>query len=400
MKQLRLFFLCLLATTLGTACSDDDKNNDNSVVVESITLDRETLVLKTGTTGTLIPTIVPDKVSAERVVWSSDKTSVATVGAGGVVTAVAEGTATITATAQEKSATCLVTVANKIVMNQAELQAAIDAADGTAEHPTKITLGTNINVNGDATYNPQMGITTDEHPITIGNIDGIAPKHIIIDGGGNTLTSISTNQPDYTGRIIVLSTNSTLRLTNITLDGKNKKVNIYGLIMIIGATLTLDNGTTVQNFKNNGNVVACVGVDMSRAADVSLTASTLIVEAGAKMTGIEGNAILSRDCHVRLNGGSFSGNELDIEMQYFTDVKMEVKAWPTIPDNGKLKIAVGYDSRNANFVVATGVEGYTFQNADGFSLVGAVDTNNGDVITSQCSLSLEQSSNSIVINKQ
>lgn len=399
MKQLRLFFLCLLAATLGTACSDDDKNNDNSVVVESITLDRETLVLKTGTTGTLIPTIVPDKVSAERVVWSSDKTSVATVGAGGVVTAVAEGTATITATAQEKSATCLVTVANKIVMNQAELQAAIDAADGTAEHPTKITLGTNINVNGDATYNPQMGITTDEHPITIGNIDGTAPKHIIIDGGGNTLTSISTNQSDYTGRIIILSTNSTLRLTNITLDGKNKKVNTYGLIMIMGATLTLGNGTTVQNFKNNENVVECVGIDMYRDGG-SLTASTLIVEAGAKITGIKGNAILSRDCHVRLNGGSFSGNELDIAMQYFSDTKIEVKAWPTIPDNGKLKIVVMYDSRNANSVVATGVEGYTFQNANGFSLVGAVDTNNGDDITSQCSLSLEQSSNSIVINKQ
>lgn len=400
MKQLRLFFLCLLAATLGTACSDDDKNNDNSVPVESITLDRETLVLKTGTTGTLIPTIVPDKVSAEGVVWSSDKTSVATVGAGGVVTAVAEGIATITATAREKSATCLVTVANKIVMNQAELQAAIDAADGTAEHPTKITLGTSINVNGDATYNPQMRAVIDEHPITIGNSDGTAPKHIIIDGGGNTLTSILTNQPDYTGRIIVLSPNSTLRLTNITLDGKNKKVNTYGLIMILGATLTLDNGTTVQNFKNNENDAECVVIDMYRAANVSSTASTLIVEAGAKITGIEGTAIFSHSCHVRLNGGSFSGNELDIAMQYFTDVKMEVKAWPTIPDNGKLKIFVMYDSRNANFVVATGVEGYTFQNADGFSLVGAADINNGDDITSQCSLSLEQSSNSIVINKQ
>lgn len=399
MKQLRFFFICLLATTLGTACSDDDKNNDNSAVVESITLDRETLVLKTGTTGTLIPTIVPDKVSAEGVVWSSDKTSVATVGAGGVVTAVAEGTATITATAREKSATCIVTVANKIVMNQAELQAAIDAADGTAEHPTKITLGTSINVNGDATYNPQMRIITNENPITIGNIDGTAPKHIIIDGGGNTLTSISTNQPDYTGRIIILSTNSTLRLTNITLDGKNKKVNNYGLIMIFGATLTLDNGTTVQNFKNNENVVECVVIDMYRDTGSSRTASTLIVEAGAKITGIKGEAIFSRDCHVRLNGGSFSGNEADIVMYYITDT-IEVKAWPTIPDNGKLKINVTYDTRNANTIVATGVDGYTFQNADGFSLVRASDYNSHDDITSQCSLSLNQSSNSIVINKQ
>ena len=103
MKQLRIFFLCLMAATLATACGDDN-NDDNSVPVESITLNHETLTLKSGATETLVPTIVPDRVTAESVVWSSDKTSVATVSKDGLVTAVAEGTATITATAREKSA--------------------------------------------------------------------------------------------------------------------------------------------------------------------------------------------------------------------------------------------------------------------------------------------------------
>lgn len=398
MKQLRLFFLCLLATTLGTACSDDDKNDDNSVPVESITLDRETLAMKPGMTETLIPTIVPDKVSAEEVVWSSDKTSVATVGAGGVVTAVAEGTATITAIAHEKSATCLVTVVNKsLIISQAELQAAIDAADGTADNPTKITLGVGFNVNGDYELNAQAGAQV-SNSIAIGNVDGTVPKHIIIDGGGNTLTSIQNGYTDFAADIIRLHENSTLRLTNITLDGKNKKGNCL-IVLEGGSTLTLGNGAAVQNLKNLDDNFLCRGISVNRSNN---TSSTLIVEAGAKLTGIEGIAVESFGCPVRLDGGDFSGNGTDIRLQYnhLYDTKIEVKAWPTIPDNGKLKIEVSYNPRNANTVVATGVDGYTFQNANGFSLVWVSDFNSHADITSQCSLSLDPSSNSIVINKQ
>ena len=45
MKQLRIFFLCLVAATLVTACGGDDK--DNSTPVEKITLDKDKLVLDT-----------------------------------------------------------------------------------------------------------------------------------------------------------------------------------------------------------------------------------------------------------------------------------------------------------------------------------------------------------------
>ena len=53
-----------MAATLATACGDDN-NDDNSVPVESITLNHETLTLKSGATETLVPTIVPDRVTAE-----------------------------------------------------------------------------------------------------------------------------------------------------------------------------------------------------------------------------------------------------------------------------------------------------------------------------------------------
>lgn len=80
--------------------------------VVSITL-QSSLVLFEGKTAQLTPTIEPSDATNKNVTWSSSKPSVATVDNHGIVTAVAEGTATITATSVSNptvSGTCTVTV--------------------------------------------------------------------------------------------------------------------------------------------------------------------------------------------------------------------------------------------------------------------------------------------------
>ena len=84
------------------------------VPVTSLTLDRTTLTMTEGDTQTLTATVKPDNATDKTVTWTSSNTSVATVD-GGKVTAVAPGTATITAKAGDKTATCAVTVNQKIV---------------------------------------------------------------------------------------------------------------------------------------------------------------------------------------------------------------------------------------------------------------------------------------------
>ena len=84
------------------------------VPVTSLTLDRTTLTMTEGDTQTLNATVKPDNATDKTVTWTSSNTSVATVD-GGKVTAVAPGTATITAKAGDKTATCAVTVNQKIV---------------------------------------------------------------------------------------------------------------------------------------------------------------------------------------------------------------------------------------------------------------------------------------------
>jgi len=80
------------------------------VAVTGVTLDKNTLELTAGGAAeTLTATVLPDTATDKTVTWSSSNTSVATV-ANGVVTPVAVGTATITATAGGQSATCTVKV--------------------------------------------------------------------------------------------------------------------------------------------------------------------------------------------------------------------------------------------------------------------------------------------------
>ena len=79
--------------------------------VDRVTLEPNTLTLEKGEKGTLTATVAPQNATNNTVTWSSSNNEIATVN-NGVVTAVKEGTATITVTTAEggKTATCKVTV--------------------------------------------------------------------------------------------------------------------------------------------------------------------------------------------------------------------------------------------------------------------------------------------------
>ncbi|MDR1321078.1 MAG: cell wall-binding repeat-containing protein [Gracilibacteraceae bacterium] len=87
-----------------------DEGGPGSVPLQSVSLDRTALTLTVGATGTLNVSYSPaDTTDSKTVNWTSSAPNVATV-TGGVVTAVSAGTATVTATVGDKTASCLVTV--------------------------------------------------------------------------------------------------------------------------------------------------------------------------------------------------------------------------------------------------------------------------------------------------
>ena len=79
------------------------------VAVTEVSLSKTALIMAEGSSDTLIATVIPDDATDKTVTWTSSDDAIATVN-DGTVTAVKAGTATITASAGDKSACCTVTV--------------------------------------------------------------------------------------------------------------------------------------------------------------------------------------------------------------------------------------------------------------------------------------------------
>ena len=120
-----------------------------TVPVTGVTLNKTSTSLYVGDTETLTPTITPDNATNKNVTWSSDDTSVATVDASGLVTAVARGTAVITATAADgsgASASCTVTVSSYLPPANPNYRITVEATQGgtvTAD-PTAAKAGATV----------------------------------------------------------------------------------------------------------------------------------------------------------------------------------------------------------------------------------------------------------------
>jgi glycosidase len=107
------------AVTLGTTLSLTayqylvlTNANVPVVPVTGISLSPTSTSIHAGTTAQLTPTITPANATNQSITWTSGNTAVATVNSGGLVTAVATGTAVITAKTvdQNKTATATITV--------------------------------------------------------------------------------------------------------------------------------------------------------------------------------------------------------------------------------------------------------------------------------------------------
>ena len=98
--------------TIKATCGNKEAScvvNVLPIMVEEISFNKTSVSLKAGETVTLTATVKPDDATDKTVTWSTSDASVATVN-DGVVTAKKVGTATITAKAGDKSATCEITV--------------------------------------------------------------------------------------------------------------------------------------------------------------------------------------------------------------------------------------------------------------------------------------------------
>ena len=148
MKQFRHFLVLVAALVLAaTSCQKAPKE----IPVSSVSLNKTSQELVVGESVQLNATVNPSDATEKTITWSSSNQTVATV-AGGKVTAVAEGIATITASAGGKSATCTITVNHKTPPD------AIVFADARVKECLVAAFDTNWD--GELTYTEAAAVTS------------------------------------------------------------------------------------------------------------------------------------------------------------------------------------------------------------------------------------------------
>src|SRR5680860_217776 len=132
-KGFVIICLVILTALLIASC------NSKPVAVTGVTLDQASMPLTAGeATGTLVATVAPATATKKNLTWSSSAPEVAAV-VDGVVTPIAEGATTITATTVDGdfTATCELTVVPVVVavtgvtLDQASMTLTVGEATGT-----------------------------------------------------------------------------------------------------------------------------------------------------------------------------------------------------------------------------------------------------------------------------
>ncbi len=112
----------------------------NAVSVTGVSLNKSSISLKIGETDTLTATVSPSNATNKNVSWKSSDNSVATV-ENGLVTAIGEGTATVTVTTDDgnKTASCTVTVTKPEELNP-EAKATVTLSNVTGRAGDKVSV--------------------------------------------------------------------------------------------------------------------------------------------------------------------------------------------------------------------------------------------------------------------
>ncbi|NMC27779.1 MAG: hypothetical protein GYA42_06485 [Syntrophomonadaceae bacterium] len=194
------------------------------VAVTGVSLNQTTLSLTKGFTSALVATVAPGEATNRTVTWSSSDTTVATVDNSGLVTAVAEGTATITARTLDGgySATCQVTVTAPVAVSGVSLN----------KPSTVITIGYSETLEPviapDGATDKSVTWSSDNPAIATVSSTG----KVMAVNAGSTVISVKTNDGGFMAKCNV-SVVAPVAVTSVSINATSASLKV-------GETITLE----------------------------------------------------------------------------------------------------------------------------------------------------------------
>ena len=280
---------------------------DATVSVTGVELSKTTLSLVEGGKTTLTATVKPDNATDKVVSWSSSDESVATVSADGEVTAVKEGTATITVTTRDgnKTATCAVTVTNNTIPVSS---VTLSQKTLTLTEDETATLKATV-LPSDASDKNVTWSTSNQYVATVDN-NGVVTAHlagnatITASCGGKQATcsvtvkakiiSVESVEISKTSLKLNVGDKATLSATVLPSNANDKSItwasddSSIASVNSKGEVTALKEGTTTITVTTNdgGKTASCevtveyVEEDVIYVSSVDVTPETLTLEVG------------------------------------------------------------------------------------------------------------------------
>jgi uncharacterized protein YjdB len=178
----RIALLLLIILPAFFSCTEKEQE----IRVESVTISMPSAELEIGRTLELSATVTPTGATNKDITWSSSNSSVASVSAAGLVTALSEGTTTITASADGKKGECKVSVV-KVPIAVTEVK--LDKTELTLYEGEEETLTTTV-LPDDATDKTVSWTSSDNSIATVesGKVKAIGKgtAKITATAGGNS----------------------------------------------------------------------------------------------------------------------------------------------------------------------------------------------------------------------
>lgn len=228
-RRLIALFTILLSVSL-IATYSCKKEKDKSVAVTEVRLDKTATTLVEGDTEELMATVMPENATDKGIEWKSDNESVATVSQTGLVTALKDGSATITVITNdgEFRASCEVTVKKKVI---AVTGVKLSAASMTLREGDKGTLTATVEP-ANATNKNVEWWTSDLDVVSVTSTSGGSNGYVEARGAGKATVTVKTEDGEFSASCEITVEKKEVPVTGIALDQSS-------LLLPVGNTYAL-----------------------------------------------------------------------------------------------------------------------------------------------------------------